>query len=61
MKGFDGMTKFERAVRQSFEEWSDKIDAEMEEAVQRGEIPQHTEEKMRERANKIWELAHKEK
>ena len=51
------MTKFERAVRQSFEEWSDKIDAEMEKA----EIPQHTEDEMRERANKIWELAHKEK
>ena len=43
------MTNLEKAVRQSFEEWSDKIDA---------EIPQHTEEDMREQANKIWELAH---
>ena len=51
------MTKFERAVKQSFEEWSDKIDAEMEKA----EIPVKSEEEMRERANKIWELAHKEK
>ena len=48
------MTNLEKAVRQSLEEWSDKIDAEIEKA----EIPQRTEEDMKERANKIWELTH---
>ena len=54
MKGFDIMTNLEKAVRQSFEEWSDKIDAEIEKA----ETPPYTEEEMRERARKIWELTH---
>lgn len=51
------MTNFERAIAESLEEWSDKIDAEMEKA----ESSVKSEDEMRERAKKIWELAHQEK
>ena len=57
MKGFDYMTNFERVIAESLEEWSDKIDAEMEKA----ESSVKSEDEMRERAKKIWELAHKGK
>ena len=58
MKGLDNMTNLKRAVISYVEDWGQKLDAEIEEATARGEIPTYTEEEMRERANKIWELAH---
>ena len=50
------MTKFEKALKQSHDEWQ----KEMDEKLKEFDEPKFTEEQVRERANKIWELAHKE-
>lgn len=50
------MTKLERAVIQSHDEWIKEID----EALKKFSGSVLTEEQKREQANKIWELAHKE-
>jgi hypothetical protein len=48
------MTKFERAVRQSFEEWSDKIDAEL-----KNRTPEE-EKEAEESSQRVWERIKKE-
>jgi hypothetical protein len=54
MKGIDFMTKIERAVRQSFEEWSDKIDTEL-----KNRTPEE-ETEAQESADRVWERIKKE-
>jgi hypothetical protein len=48
------MTKFERAVKQSFEEWSDKIDTEF-----RNRTPEE-EKEAKESSQRVWERIKKE-
>lgn len=48
------MTKFERAVRRSFEEWSDKIDAEL-----KNRTPEE-EKEAKENSKIVWEKIKKE-
>jgi hypothetical protein len=48
------MTKFERAVRQSFKEWSDKIDTELK------NITPEEEREAKESSQRVWERIKKE-
>lgn len=54
------MSNFEKALRLYFEEWSEQLDKELEEAEKNGELPHKTPEQIKEEANRIWELAHSE-
>ena len=50
------MTKLEKAVIQSHDEWIKEMDEDLEKFAE----SVLTEDQKREQANKIWELAHKE-
>ena len=52
------MSKFEEAVKLSFEEWSKRMDKEIAEAEARGELPHKTPEECKAEANAIWQKAH---
>ena len=52
------MSKLEEVVKKSFEDWCEKMDKEIEEAIARGEIPIKTDEQMRAEAREIWKRAH---
>lgn len=51
------MSKFEEAVKLSFEEWSKRMDKEIAEAEARGELPNKTPEQLKIEAKAVWEKA----
>lgn len=51
------MSKLKEAIINNIEEWGEKMDKEIEEAIARGEIPIKTDEQMRAEAREIWKKA----
>lgn len=54
------MSKLKKAAELSFNKWCEELEEKMQIAIKNGEIPQKTEEELKQEAQKIWELAHKE-
>ena len=54
------MSKIKKAAELSLNEWCEELEHKIQVAIQNGEIPQNTEEQLKQEARRIWELAHKE-
>ena len=54
------MSKIKKAAELSLNEWCEELEEKIQTAIKNGEIPQKTEEQLKQEARRIWELAHKE-
>ena len=53
------MSKLREAIKNSVQEWCEKMDKEIEEAIARGELPIKTDDELRAEAREIWKKAQK--